>query len=77
MNKTFIKKMIQSEILRYEAVKELLPNHIRKHVDIVEKDAVEMLKEFAVEMIKDCSVIDKKDQNQAKKQTKKVNVDFS
>lgn len=77
MNKEFIKKMIQAEVLKYQAVKELLPNNIRKHIDSVENDAVEMLKELAVEIIKDYSEVDKKKQKETSKQTKKVNIDFS
>jgi N-glycosylase/DNA lyase len=74
MNKEFVKKMIKAEKLRYEAIKEILPNNLREKIDSLEKDAFNLIKDFALEMIKE-------DINEGsstdKKATKKVNVDFS
>lgn len=74
MEKEFIKKMIKAEILRYEAIKEILPDRAKKHIDAIEKDAVEVIKDFALEIIKDNT---SSKEQQTKKEIKKVNVDFS
>lgn len=74
MNKEFIKKIIKAEQLKYEAVKEILPDNIRKKVDTFEKDTVNFLKDIAVELVKE----DLNSKNEdIKKETKKINVDFS
>jgi hypothetical protein len=74
MNKEFIKKIIKAEKLKYEAIKEILPNNLRERVNVFEKDAFNLLKDVALEMIKE----DVKEENQVgTKSTKKVNVDFS
>lgn len=80
MNKEFVKKMIMAEQLRYEAIKEILPDSIRKRVDNVEKDAFELIKEIAFDMVND-KVVDtnssgNKEQKDNKKGTKKVDIDF-
>jgi hypothetical protein len=74
MNKEFIKKIIKAEKLKYEAIKEIMPDNLRKRVDTFEKDAVSLLKDIAIEMVKED--LDNKDEV-VKKETKKINVDFS
>jgi hypothetical protein len=74
MNKKFIKKMIMAERLRYEAIKEILPDNLRKRVDTFERDATNFLKEIAIEIIEDDMGTKSDD---IKKETKKVKVDFS
>ena len=74
MNKEFIKKMIRAEKLKYEAIKEIMPNCLRERVDSFERDAFNLIKDVAIEMIKE----DVKEEDSCdKKETKKVNVDFS
>lgn len=74
MNKEFVKKMIKAEKLKYEAIKEILPNNLRKKVEEIEKDTLNILKDIALEMIKQ----DVEEESYAsKKITKKVDVDFS
>lgn len=74
MNKEFIKKILKAEKLKYEAIKEILPDSLRDKVNSLEKDAFNLLKDVALEMIKE----DVKEQNCTdKKMTKKVTVDFS
>lgn len=80
MNKEFIKKMIKSERLKYEAIKEILPECAKKRVDLFESNAADLIKELAIEIITEPKEetkqeINKKDEK--KKETKKVNVDFS
>ncbi|SHH79947.1 hypothetical protein [Clostridium intestinale] len=72
MNKEFIKKMIKAEALKYEAIKEILPDKVRKRVDDIEKDAFSLIKDIAIYMIQE-----EKDEKEEKKITKKVEVDFS
>jgi hypothetical protein len=74
MNKEFMKKMLKAELLRYEAIKEILPDCMKNKVDNLEKEAFCFLKDFAIEMISEYG--DKKKPSE-KKETKKVKVDFS
>jgi len=74
MNKEFIKKMVKAEKLKYEAIKEILPNNLRQKVDSFEKDAFNLLKDVALEIIKEDV---NEESHTDKKTTKKVNVDFS
>ncbi len=73
MNKEFVKKMIKAEKLKYEAIKEILPDSLRQKVDSLEKDAFDILKDVALEMIKEDVKVDNSTDI---KMTKKVNVDF-
>jgi hypothetical protein len=84
MNKEFVRKMIMAEQLRYEAIKEILPETIRKKVDKVELEAFDLLKDLALELIKGRAVdnkagkVDDKDEGyeENKRNSKKINVDF-
>ncbi|MEW9124710.1 MAG: hypothetical protein AB2421_18510 [Thermotaleaceae bacterium] len=72
MNKTFVRKMIQAERYKYEAIKEILPNELRKKVDEFEKDVFSLLKDIALEMIHED--VEKK---VSKEGVKKINIDFN
>ena len=74
VNKEFVKKMIKAEMLRYEAIKEILPESLKKKVDSLERDTFSFVKEIAFELIKEKVNEQEKD---IKKETKKVDVDFS
>lgn len=74
MNKEFIKKIIMAEKLKYEAVKEIMPDNLRQRVERTEKEAFDLLRDVAFEMIKEDS---KEESHEVKKTTKKINVDFS
>lgn len=74
MNKEFIKKIIKAEKLKYEAIKELLPDNLREKTEALEKDAFSLLKDIALEIIKEDI---EEESHVIKKTTKKVNVDFS
>jgi hypothetical protein len=74
MKKEFVKKMIRAEKLKYEAIKEILPDNLRKKVENFEKDTLNLLKDIAVEIIKE-DLDNDADENI--KKTKKVEVDFS
>lgn len=74
MNKEFVKKMIKAEKLKYEAIKEIMPDNLKIKVEQFEKDAFNLLKDIALEIIKE-DVVD--ESHVGAKSTKKVNVDFS
>ncbi|GFZ32275.1 hypothetical protein CSC2_28010 [Clostridium zeae] len=72
MNKEFIKKMVKVERYRYEAIKEILPETIRKRVEQLEQDAISVLKDVVVEIMKEDTNKETK-----KSSTKKVDIEFS
>jgi exoribonuclease R len=74
MKKEFLKKIIKAERLKYEAVKEILPEGARKRVDHLEKSAANLLKEVVFELMQEERESHKES---AKEKTKKVEVDFS
>lgn len=73
MRKEFVKKMIKAELLRYEAIKEILPDNIKSSINKIEKDAVEVIKDLAIEFLKDQG----EGKEEVKKEVKKVKVDFN
>ena len=74
MNKEFIKKMVKAEILRYGALKEILPDGARRRVEAFERNTSNLIKEIAIEIIKEDIT---EERSEDKKTSKKVNVDFS
>jgi len=68
MNKKFVKKLIQSEILKYEAIKELLPDKTKNLIEELEEEVIDQLKELALEIILD------KDESVSPKKIKKVEI---
>lgn len=74
MNKEFLKKIIKAERLKYEAIKEILPEGARKKIDDFERNTMNLLKEVVFELIEEeQGTIEEKN----KGKTKKVEVDFS
>ena len=69
MNTVFLSKIIKAKKLEYEAIKEIMPNGIRKKVDSFEKEALNLIKDIAIEMIKEETVVENK-------AVKKIGVDF-
>ena len=92
MNKEFVKKIIKSEMLRYEAIKEVLPEAVRTRVEAVEKDTGKLIRDIALEMLSEnwsgqdlskqgrTDSVDEKSEKlekaEDKKTVKRVNVDF-
>jgi hypothetical protein len=68
MNKKFVKKLIQSEILKYEAIKELLPDKTKGLIEELEEEVINQLKELALEIILD------KDEPVSAEKIKKVEI---
>ncbi len=86
MNKEFVKKMIKAEILRYQAIKEILPDNVKVRVDSLEKDAGKLLKDIALELVTENlfrqdnssqSTMDKTSKPEENKSVKRVQVDFN
>ncbi len=93
MNKEFVKKIIKSEMLRYEAIKEVLPDALRKRVETIEIDTGRLIRDIALEMLSEnwsgqelskqgsTKSIDEESEKikktKDKKAVKRVNVDFN
>lgn len=67
MNKEFVKKMLKAEMLRYSAIKEIMPEAIKGRIDNFEKEAAGILKEVVFEAFEE-----KSEDNP--KECKKVNI---
>lgn len=78
MNQEFIKKMIKAKRLEYEAIKEIMPDKIKNKIEVIEKDAFNVLKDIAIEIVKE-EVEVKRENNSSmnNKGSKKINVDFN
>ncbi|MDP4089488.1 MAG: hypothetical protein Q8930_09500 [Bacillota bacterium] len=74
MYREFIKKMVKAQILQYEAVKEILPEAVKRRVDNFEKGVVNLLKDVALEVVRENNMGIEQPE---KRESKKVNVDFS
>ncbi len=74
MNKEFVKKIIMAEKLKYEAIKEILPDNLRERVEAFEKETFNLVKDIALEMIKE-----RREQSSSSEivAVKKVNIDFT
>lgn len=70
MNKQFVKKMIMAEMLKYEAIKEVLPESIKEKVEKLERKSVEFIKDIAIDIAKESP-------KRSESKAKKVEVDFS
>ncbi len=73
MNKKFIKNMIKSEILKYDALKAILPEDVKTKFERFEKEVISVMKDIAIEIVTDNS---NKDEGAEKKEVRKVSVDF-
>lgn len=82
MNKEFIKKIIKSKKLEFEAIMEILPESMKKRVENLGKEALDLGKEIISDFVKDEELIAvKKGRNtenteNLKKKIKKVKVEF-
>lgn len=72
MNKEFVKNIIKAKKYEYQAIKEIMPDNLKKRLEEFEKYALNLLKDAIHEMIKE----DLEEDN-SKKITKKIVVDFS
>ncbi len=51
MNKEFIKKMIMAKKFEYDAIKELMPDFMKRRIKAAETDIINLLKDTALEVI--------------------------
>lgn len=73
MNREFVKKMLQAEVLKYEALKELLPAELKNRVECLEKETKSLVKDIAFSLLMADPSAEKE---KSHKSTKKINVDF-
>lgn len=73
MNSSFVIKMVKAEMLRYEAVKEILPECLKQKVDKTESEFKDIIKKLAFEIINE-NAPEKKEEN--KPGTRKISVNF-
>ncbi|KOA20720.1 hypothetical protein CLHOM_08620 [Clostridium homopropionicum DSM 5847] len=76
MNKEFVKNMIKAEKYKYRAIKEILPSDLRKRVDDLERETLNLIKDVVFEIMKE-NLEEKTSKNTTPKTTKKVDIDFS
>jgi|GEM_PF-2821728 len=67
MNREFVKKMLKAEVLKYSAIKEIMPEAIKGRIDKFEKEAADVLKEVVFEAFEEKS-------EDKPKECKKVNI---
>lgn len=67
MNKEFVKKMLKAEMLRYSAIKEIMPEAIKGRIDKFERETAGVLKEVVFEAFEEKS-------EDKPKECKKVNI---
>jgi hypothetical protein len=73
VNKEIIKKLIKIEQLKYEVIKEILPEGALQRLNTFEKEAATVIKDIALDFMRESS---EKAEAGEKKEIKKVKVDF-
>ncbi|MBW9148617.1 hypothetical protein K2F40_06520 [Clostridium sp. CM028] len=73
MNGEIIKKLIRIEKLKYEVIKDVLPEKILHKINNFEKEAIILIKDIGLHLINEgCE----KAEEEANQEIKKVKVDF-
>ena len=73
MNKEIIKKLIKIEKLKYEVIKDILPEKFLNRLNDFEKEATKVIKDIGLDLMKESSEKAKED---SEKESKRVKVDF-
>jgi hypothetical protein len=73
MNSEIIKKLIKIEKLKYEIIKDMLPEKALHRLNNFEKEAMTIIKDIAVSVMSENF---EKSEDEVEKQVKKVKVDF-
>lgn len=79
MNKQFFKKMIKAKKLECEAIMEIMPSGMKRKIEKLEREAVNLGKEIILELIKEDDYMKTKNyesNENLKKNVKKVKVEF-
>ena len=72
MNKDIIRKLIKIEKLKYEVIKDILPEKALIKLNNFEREATKFIKDIALDFIRESSEAEA----ETKKEIKKVKVDF-
>jgi len=73
MNKEVIKKLIKIEKLKYQVIKDILPEKALNRLNNFEKEIVSVIKDIAFESLRETS---NEDEEVTRKEVKKIKVDF-
>ena len=73
MNKEVIKKLIKIEKLKYQVIKDILPEKALNRLNNFEKEIVSVIKDIAFESLRETS---EEDEEVTRKEVKKIKVDF-
>ena len=73
MNREIIKKLIKIEKLKYEIIKDILPEKSVNRINKFEKEATTVIKDIVLDLMQESCEDDVK---KNKKEVKKVKVDF-
>lgn len=73
MNSEIIKKLIKIEKLKYEIIKDILPEKALNRLNTFEKEAMTIIKDIAVSVMSENF---EKSEDEVEKQVKKGKVDF-
>ncbi|MBZ9688566.1 hypothetical protein G9F72_019750 [Clostridium estertheticum] len=73
MNSEIIKKLIKIEKLKYEIIKDILPEKALSRLNKFEKQTATVISDITLEVMREFS---EEDEEEAKKEIKKVKVDF-
>ncbi|MGH4121881.1 MAG: hypothetical protein ACREV6_02935 [Clostridium sp.] len=73
MNNEIIKKLIKIEKLKYEVIKDILPEKAVSRLNKFEKGAATVIRDITLDVMREFSY---KDEEEVKKEIKKVKVDF-
>ena len=74
MNSEIIKKLIKIEKLKYEVIKDILPEKVLHRLNNFEKEATTVIRDIALDFIRESS--ENATEDESKKEIKKVKVDF-
>lgn len=73
MNKEIIEKLIKIEKLKYEVIKDILPEKALNRLNDFEKEAALVLKDITMDFMREST---EKDEVESKNEIKRVKVDF-
>lgn len=73
MNGKIIRKLIRIEKFKYEIIKDILPKKVVYKLNNFEKEAIIVIKDIGLDLMNESC---EKDEGEAKKEIKKVKVDF-
>jgi len=73
MNKEIIRKLIKIEKLKYEIIKDILPEKVLHRINNLEKQVATVIKDIVFDLMEEHS---KDHEEETKKEVKKVKIEF-